>query len=71
METYQRERGEKNLMPKMIRAKLLSGKNIVSAGILRNKTLAVKLRYIPNDVNKIIASVDFNYRLKHLDTQLN
>ena len=30
-----------------------------------------KLMYIPNDVNKITPSVDYNYCWKGLDTQLN
>ncbi len=34
--------------------------------------MANKLMYIPNnDINKINPSIDYNYWLKHLDTQLN
>ena len=33
--------------------------------------MADKLRYIPNDGTQIFPSVDYNERLKHLDTKLN
>ena len=33
--------------------------------------MAEKLMYIPNDDNKITLSVDYNYWLKRLNTQLN
>ena len=38
---------------------------------LRDKTMAYKLMYIPNDVTKIIPSVDYNQWLKRLNTQLD
>ena len=36
-----------------------------------DKTMAVKFMYIPLLVYKIIPSVDYNKRLKRLDTQIN
>ena len=37
----------------------------------RDKTRADKFMIFPIMVHKIIPSVDYNKRLKHLDTQLN
>ena len=39
----------------------------ISPGICRDKTMEDKLIYISNVINKIITSVDHNYRLKSLD----
>ena len=43
--------------------------------ILRDKTMADKLMYIPNDIyyiiHKITPYVDYNQLLKRLDTQIN
>ncbi len=33
--------------------------------------MAVKLIYVPNEDRKITPFVDYNYWLKHLDTQIN
>ena len=50
-------------------ANLGSGSN-TGSGILRDKTLADKLMYIPNNDTQITPSVYYNYWLKRYDTQL-
>ena len=45
--------------------------SITMLGILRDKTMANTLMYIPNNNTQITPSVDYNQLLKRLDTQLN